>query len=306
MEKLSAKLVLDARAELGECVRWDHEAKLVYWVDINRNQLHRFNPATGENQSMDIGQNIGCFAQDKKGGFIAGLRTGYARITHFGGDVIALTSPDYDPSKARFNDGRCDNSGRFWAGTMWEPRDRAGGVVYCLESDGEFRAGAVPTVITNAITFSADGKTMTLSDTPNHVLWAFDYDEATATPSNQRVLRRYDRPAVDGNGNPPGYGGRPDGACVDSEGNVYVACIQGSRVEKISPSGELLAVIELPVPCPTCCTFGGEDLRTLYIVTGRIRMSEDQIAATPEAGGIFAVRLEAPHAPGILEPRFAG
>jgi sugar lactone lactonase YvrE len=306
MEKLTATLCLDARAHLGECVRWDHEEKLVYWVDINNNRLHRFNPRTGANDTMNIGENIGCFAQDKKGGFIAGTRSGYVRITKFGGDIVPLASPDYDRSKARFNDGRCDNSGRFWAGTMWEPRDRAGGTVYCLEADGRFRADTVPTIITNAMTFSADGKTMTLSDTPNHVLWAFDYDEATGTPSNQRVLRRYEKPTVDGNGNPPGYGGRPDGACVDAEGNIYVACIQGSRVEKLSPIGELLAVIELPVPCPTCCTFGDDDLRTLYIVTGRIRMSDEQIAATPEAGGIFAVRIEAPHAKGIIEPGYAG
>jgi sugar lactone lactonase YvrE len=306
MEKFTANLVLDARAELGECVRWDHEAKLLYWVDINNQRLHRFNPATGESDTMNIGEHIGCFAQDNNGGFIAGTRSGYVRITEFGGDIIALTSPDYDRSKARFNDGRCDNSGRFWAGTMWEPRDRDGGNVYCLEANGRFSAQIQATVITNGITFSPDGKTMTLSDTPKHTLWAFDYDEATGTPSNRRVLRTYAKPEVDGNGNPPGYGGRPDGACVDSEGNVYVACIQGSRVEKISPTGELLATIAVPVPCPTCCTFGGDDLRTLYIVTGRIRMSDDDLAKTPEAGGIYAVRMEPPHAPGIVEPRYAG
>ena len=148
--------------------------------------------------------------------------------------------------------------------------------VYCLEADGRFRADAVPTIITNAMTFSPDGKTMTLTDSPKHELWAFDYDEKTGTPSNQRVIRKYDPPT-----------GRPDGACVDSEGNIYVAIIQGSRVEKLSPKGELLAVIELPVPCPTCCTFGGDDLRTLYIVTGRIRMTDEELAAKPEAGGIL-------------------
>jgi sugar lactone lactonase YvrE len=295
MEKITATLCLDARAHLGECVRWDHEERLVYWVDINNNRLHRFNPKTGVNDTMDLGENIGCFAQDKRGGFIAGMRSGYVRITKFGGDIIPLTSPDYDRSKARFNDGRCDNSGRFWAGTMWEPRDRDGGVVYCLEADGRFRADAVPTVITNAMTFSPDGKTMTLTDSPKHELWAFDYDEKTGIPSNQRVIRKYDPPT-----------GRPDGACVDSEGNIYVAIIQGSRVEKLSPAGELLAVIELPVPCPTCCTFGGEDLRTLYIVTGRIRMTDEELAAKPEAGGIYSARIEAPHAPGIIEPRYAG
>jgi sugar lactone lactonase YvrE len=302
MEKLQAKLVLDARAELGECVRWDHKAKLVYWIDINRNQLHRFNPATGVNDTMDIGENIGCFAQDTKGGFIAGTRSGYIRITKFGGDIVRLASPDYDRNKARFNDGRCDNSGRFWAGTMWEPRDRDGGIIYRLDANGAFSAHAQPVVISNAITFSPDGKTMTLTDSPKHKLWAYDYDEATGIPSNPRVIRTYGPAPADGSH----YSGRPDGACVDAEGNIYTAMIQGSSVQKISPKGELLAVIELPVPCPTCCTFGGDDLRTLYIVTGRIRMTAEELAAKPEAGGAYAVRIDAPHAPGIIEPRFAG
>jgi L-arabinonolactonase len=93
---------------------------------------------------------------------------------------------------------------------------------------------------------------------------------------------------------------------VDAARNLDDARLQGSRDEKTSPSGELLAMIKIPVLRPTCCTFGGDDLRKPYIVTRRIRMSEAQMAATPEAGGIFAVRIETPHASGIVEPRYAG
>lgn len=292
---LKAELALDARATLGECVRWDAREKLVYWIDIPGQQLHRYNPASGRDDVMAIGQEIGCFAQDENGGFIAGLRSGYARITAFDGEVQLLTSPDYDPKKARFNDGRCDPAGRFWAGTMWEPRDRAGGHIYCLEADGRFSAKANPVVVANGITFSPDSKTFTLADTPNHVLWAFDYGLENDNVSNRRVLRTYD-PAR----------GRPDGACVDAEGNLYVAMFAGGRVEKLSPKGELLAVIEVPVPNITCCTFAGEDLRTLYITTARTRMSDEELAAMPSAGGLFAVRMDGDHAPGIIEPRYAG
>ena len=150
-------------------------------------------------------------------------------------------------------------------------------------------------ILANGITFSLDNKMFTLADTPNHVLWAFDYDIDDAVVSNRRVLRTFDPPQ-----------GRPDGACVDAEGNVYIAIFAGSRVEKISPRGELLAVIELPVPSITCCTFAGEDLQTLYITTARTRMTDEELATTPEAGGLFAVRMPAYHAPGILEPRYAG
>lgn len=294
-EILKAELALDARATLGECIRWDARDKLIYWVDIPGKKMHRYDPASGHDDSLDLPQEMGCFAQDGHGGFIAGMRSGYARINCFGGDITLLTSPDYDPAKARFNDGRCDPAGRFWAGTMWEPRDKAGAAIYCLEADGRFSAKANPVVLSNGITFSLDNKTFTLADTPNHVLWAFDYDIDTANVSNRRLLRTFDPPQ-----------GRPDGACVDAEGNVYIAIFAGSRVETISPTGELLAVIELPVPNITCCTFAGDDLQTLYITTARTRMTDAELATRPEAGGLFAVRMPAHHAPGILEPRYAG
>ncbi len=294
-EILKAELALDARATLGECIRWDARDRLIYWIDIPGKKMHQHDPASGRDDSVDLPQEMGCFAQDERGGFIAGMRSGYARIDRFGGDITLLTSPDYDPAKARFNDGRCDAAGRFWAGTMWEPRDKAGAAIYCLEADGRFRAKANPVILANGITFSLDNKTFTLADTPNHVLWAFDYDIDDAVVSNRRVLRTFDPPQ-----------GRPDGACVDTEGNVYIAIFAGGRVEKISPNGELLAVIELSVPNITCCTFAGDDLQTLYITTARTRMTDVELAAKPEAGGLFAVRLPAHHAPGILEPRYAG
>ena len=151
-----------------------------------------------------------------------------------------------------------------------------------------------PITLTNGITFSPDNKTFTLADTPNHVLWAFDYDLDTATPSNRRVLRTFDPPQ-----------GRPDGACVDAEGNIYLAIFAGARVEKISPKGELLAVIDLPIPNITCCSFAGDDLQTLYITTARVRMSDEQLAQHPYAGGLFAIRLPSHHAPGVIEARYA-
>lgn len=298
-DRFKAERVLDARAILGECIRWDERERLIYWVDIPGRKMHRFNPANGHDEVLALEQEMGCFALAERGGFICGMRSGYARLNHFDTNGTSaftlLTSPDYDPTKARFNDGRCDAMGRFWAGTMWEPRSHAGGIVYRLDADLRFSAHANPVIIANGITFSPDGRTMTLADTTNHVLWAFDYDGATGTPSNRRVLRTWE-PAS----------GRPDGACVDAEGNIYLAIIGGSRVEKLSPTGELLAVIELPVPSITCCAFAGDDLRTLYITTARVRMTEQELAARPDAGGLFAARLPDHYAPGIIEPRFAG
>jgi len=293
IERLTAKLVLDARARLGECCRWDELTGCLWWVDIDGGRLHRFDPAGGHNDSMLIGEAIGCFAQDEAGGFIAGLRSGYARITAWRGDVVRLGGPAYDPARARFNDGRCDPAGRFWAGTLWEPRDQPLAALFRLDHDGRWSAHAQPLTIANGLTFSPDGRRMTLADSPAHTLWTYDYDVERGLPSRARALRVYE----------PG-GGRPDGACVDAEGNLWVAVIQGGRVEKLDPDGRLLAIVDVPVPCPTCCTLGGEDLRTLFITTGRIRMTPAELAAKPTAGGLYAVRLPAHHASGIIEPRY--
>ena len=148
--------------------------KADYWVDIPGRQLHRYDPATGRDDAMPLAQEMGCFALAERGGFICGMRSGYARLDRFGGE-FAAGQPDYDPARARFNDGRCDSAGRFWAGTMGAA-DRAGGIVYRLDADGRFGAQCNPVIIANGITFAPDGRGMTLADTTNHVLWAFDYD----------------------------------------------------------------------------------------------------------------------------------
>ena len=95
----------------------------------------------------------------------------------------------------------------------------------------------------------------------------------------------------------PGYGGRPDGAAVDVQGNYFVAMFEGRRLLKLAPTGELLAEIPTPVQCPTMPCFGGDDGQTLYLTTARHQRSVQELADLPLSGCVFSMRVNVPGLP---------
>jgi sugar lactone lactonase YvrE len=284
--------VLDARASLGECPMWSVAEQALYWVDIDAPALHRFDPATGEDTSTAMPASIGCFAFRARGGFVVALRSG-VWIANARGRLErrAAPMPYDDPAHHRFNDGRCDRQGRFWAGTMNEKRDAPSGALYRLETNGSLTEVLTGMTISNGLAWSPDGRTMYHADTPTRTVRAFDYDPATGTPSNPRTLAAWSDETW-----------RPDGATVDSEGNYWVALYSGAGVAKLSPAGETLAVYPVPAQCPTMCAFGGADLRTLYVTTARKNRAPEELARLPQSGGIFAMRVDVP---GLPEPHCA-
>jgi sugar lactone lactonase YvrE len=140
-------------------------------------------------------------------------------------------------------------------------------------------------VNSNGLGFSPDGKTMFHAETASHRVTRFAFDLLAGVVSDERDVRRFstDKSAA-------GYGGRPDGAAVDSEGNYWVAMFEGGRILKLSPLGDQLDEIRLPVRCPTMVAFGGADLRTLYITTAGKRPA-DELAALPLSGKVLSVRV---------------
>jgi sugar lactone lactonase YvrE len=200
-----------------------------------------------------------------------------------------IAEAPYDPDHHRFNDGRCDRQGRFFAGTMNERRDAASGVLYRVDAGGALVAIAGGVTISNGLAWSPDGRTMYHADTPAHVIRAYDYDIATGMPGNGRVFAQW-REETD----------RPDGCAVDSAGNYWSAFYRGGRVVKLSPHGDLLAEYPTPAMCPTMCAFGGADLKTLYVTSARQQREADELARLPHSGGLFAMQVDVP---GLPEPR---
>ena len=231
---------------------------------------------------------------------MAALRDGCYRFFPAEVRLEKIADAPYDKSQMRFNDGRCDAAGRFWAGAMFEPRtaERAG--VYCLER-GKLRPGWGPdemlgVKVSNGMAFTADHRHVFQSDTPNHVIYRFAFDIESGTIGERREFARRPDNRSDAN-----YGGRPDGAAIDSAGNYWSAQFEGRCVLRYSMQGEVTGIVHVPSKRVTMVAFGGHDLRTLYITTGRDGATEAELAADPHAGGIFACEVDVP---GRAEPLY--
>lgn len=281
--------ILDVKAKLAECPRWDEKNGYLYFVDIDAYELHKYDVTSQQHSVRKFSEEIGCFALKEDGGFIAAFRSGIYQFDTFDGQLTPYWLADYDQSTTRFNDGRCDYAGRFLAGTMYAPKDAFKGGLYQF-SQGKQTLLDQAAWTSNGLAFSPDGRVMYYSDTPNHVIYTFDYDMTTGTASNKKEFFRF-----------PHGNGRPDGAAVDEEGNYWTALYQGQRVVQISPAGKILAEYPVPAIYPTMVAFGGDDLKTLYVSTCRAAHTNEELIQYPEAGGIFAIEL---NIAGLVEPKF--
>jgi sugar lactone lactonase YvrE len=239
-----------------------------------------------------MAEEPGCIAPVQGGGLIVALRDGIYLGTVWGGPLQLLAAAPYDTTQLRFNDGKCDAQGRFWAGTLYEPKDQALGQLYMLDAQGlHAMQGGVTTA--NGLAWSPDGRTAYWADTAAHQVRAFDVDAASGHFTNARVFyQATPKPAGWVWGSAAPYGGRPDGAAVDAEGCYWSAQYEGGRLLRFSPKGEVLAEVRTPTLCPTIPCFGGADLKTLYITTSRQGRSEAELAQYPGAGCVWAMRVE--------------
>ncbi len=284
--------VLDIKASLGECPTWSVDGQSLYWVDINAPSLNRFDPLTGKNIAWPMPEAIGCFALRDRGSFVAALRSGIWLVGANGKLEHKIAAAPYDPAHHRFNDGRADAQGRFWAGSMNEKRDAASAMLYRLDASLALTPVLSDITIANGLAWSPDSRTMYHADTPTRTIHAWDFDPATGTVANRSVFAQFSA-ATD----------RPDGGAVDREGCYWSAFYGGGKVVRLSPRGETLAEFPVPATCPTMCAFGGPDLKTLFVTTARQRREAEELARLPQSGGIFAMRVDVP---GMPEPKFAG
>lgn len=287
------RLVADAKASLGECPRWHAGERALYWVDIPEQQLCRTDPETGETRKRRFDQPIGCFAFRHDGGLILAMKEGFARLDGFDGELVAY-GPPVIPGRVdmRFNDGRADARGRFWAGTINTAKTAADAGLFRLDSDGGVSERVRGVTTANGLAFSPDGATLYWADTPRHVVWAFDYDLYRGALSGQRVFHQF-----------PMGEGRPDGASVDEEGFYWCALYDGGRVVRLSPDGQIVQEVKIPARLTTMIGFGGDDLKTAFVTTGRKGLDAEELARTPHAGGVFAFRVDVP---GMVEFEFVG
>ena len=288
------RVAVAAAARLGESPLWHPREQVLYYCDIPGHQLLRFDPQRGALQHWDFDTDVASIAPRLDGGLLLAMRDGLWRFDPASGARSRLAEPPYDPALERFNDGKCDPQGRFWVGTIYEPRTPALAALYRW-AGGTLARQLDGVTVLNGLAWSPNGRTMHWSDTTAHTVYAADFDPASGTLSRPRVFASF-APKVPGQAL-AGYGGRPDGAAMDAEGCYWVAMFEGQRLLRLSPDGELVREIALPVRCPTMPCFGGADLKTLYITTAREHRPAAELIEQPYAGCVLALDVDVPGLP---------
>lgn len=274
MSQPTPDLIFDAKAQLGEGALWDSKANVLLWIDILGKKVWRTDPSANQHTPSDIGQFVGTIVPRRDGGVMLALHHGLGHYDFATQKLNLICDPENNQPALRFNDGKCDPAGRFWAGTMLVEGGAPLGSLFCLYPDLHVERKVTEVGCSNGIVWSLDHKTMYYIDTVLKRVDAFDYDNDTGFISRRRVTF-----------NIPKELGSPDGSTLDADGMLWVAHWGGSCVTRWNPlAGKLLTKINLPVSQVTSCAFGGPKLDRLYITSARIGRDKE-----PLAGGLFCV-----------------
>jgi xylono-1,5-lactonase len=285
--------VWPAQATLGEGPVWSERRQALFWVDILGRKLHCFTPRGSGARTWAFDEEISVVVERKNhSSLLVALRHQLAFFDPDTGALEKIADVETDRAANRFNDGKCDRDGRLWVGSMDFAARNPTGALYCCDSQREVVRHVDGFTVTNGPTWSLDGRTMYVANTAASRMFAFDFDPAAGVPSNQRLWRKFSDEE-----------GAPDGMTTDVNGNIWVAHWSGGRVTCRSPAGEQLARIDVPTSNTTSCTFGGPDLKTLYITSACVDLTDEQRAREPSAGGLFAIELDVQ---GLPATQFAG
>ncbi len=276
--KHKAVLEYQIQSKLGEGSFWNYNTQELYWVDIQGKTLHIYNPKTKSNKSITVPSMIGTVVPSTQSNkAIIALQDGIYSIDTNTGDLQLLSDVEQAITTNRFNDGKCDPSGRFWVGSIAFNETPLAAKLYMLDNNQNAILKKDSVTISNGIVWTKDKTTMYYIDTPTSEIKAYDYNDATGAISNERVAVKVSDTL-----------GYPDGMTIDEHDNLWVGLWNGSAVGCFNPkTGNLISKIEVPALNVTSCAFGGKNLDTLYITTATKDMDTEQLKQFPLAGSIF-------------------
>lgn len=274
------EVVTHHRCLLAEGPVWDESGKRIFWVDILQGEVRFFYPGSNEDRQFELGQMVGAIALRKSGGIVAALKTGFATIDIEKGTVHNISEVEGHLADNRFNDGKCDPAGRFWAGTMSISNTAPTGSLYVLEKDLTVNTRISGVTCSNGIAWSINHQTLYYIDSPTRNVVAYDYNMASGEITNGHVVIHI-----------PAEGGFPDGMTIDTEGMLWIALWNGWKVARYDPaSGKPLYEFNLPVSQVTSCIFGGDNMDDLYITSARTGLPENDLKEQQLAGALFVIK----------------
>lgn len=274
--------VWNIAAELGEGPVWVERDRALWFVDIKRQRVHRYDPGSGGKRSWEAPEQVGFVFPAQRGGFVAGLQSGLHHFDEQTGafNLIAEVEPDLPTN--RLNDGVVDPEGRLWFGTMDNNERARSGAFYCF-SDGQVKRTAIDGIaITNGPAVSPGGKLLYLVDTLKGTIDRAEIHDDGTLGARLPFVRIEPKD------------GHPDGPTVDADGCVWISLYAGWEAWRYSPAGELVGRVRFPVANITKIAFGGHDFRTAYVTTARQLLSADEITRQPQIGDLFEFRVDVP------------
>jgi L-arabinonolactonase len=291
MPEPQPRVVIASRNQIGESPLWSAAENALYWVDVEGRLIQRWTMRDQSVQRWQMAEPVGCIGLRKRGGPVGASRTGFFFLDVASGTSTPIADPEADQPDNRFNDGKVDRRGRFWAGTRnFRDHSKNTGALYRLDPDLSVHRMEEGLGCPNGMAWSPDDRLMYLCDTWARKIFVYDFAVEEGVPHHRRLFAELQEAE-----------GFPDGLTVDTEGFVWNAHYNGWRVTRYAPDGRIERVLRMPVQHVTSLTFGGPECATLYITTAALRLSEEERKHQPLAGHVFA--LEAGR--GIPEPQFA-
>lgn len=290
---VEVRCVSQVRSLLGEGPTWSPRDNALYWVDILAPSVHRHDVATGIDTETLLGSMVSLVIPKASGGLIVATSGGLMSLDPVTRRLAPFCHPESERKDIRYNDGKCDRRGRLWVGSMDMGAAANRGHLFCVEGDGSWRKVDSGFTVPNGLGWSPDNKIMYVTDTYRQTIYRYDFDLASGTITNRRPLITI---AVSD--------GKPDGLTVDDQGCLWVALWDAWHIARFSPEGQLMQRVRVPVPRPTSCCFGGDNLDTLYVTSASLRLNENELASAPLSGSLFALNL--PNVRGLPDTAFSG
>lgn len=280
MKSQQLEYIANSICILGESPIWDAVNARILWLDILKSEVHQFYPGLKEHKTVQLNKVPGCITLNSRGELLTAVEDGFAALDFATGKLSMLAEVEKDNDDNRFNDGKCDASGRFWAGTMSKSGKPAAGSLYALETNGSVTLKIEGVSCSNGLAWSPDNSKFYYIDSPTKQIVSYDFDLDSGDICGKRVVINFSS-----------RDGTPDGMTIDRDGMIWIALWNGWRIIRVNPvTGHMLESVSLPVSRVTSCTFGGAQLQDLYITSARIGLTGIELKKQPRAGGFFVIK----------------